>query len=376
MDEFGMGSNTLNTIYGPTINPRFPGVEHSAGGSSGGSAAVVAANLVDAALGTDTGGSVRLPASYCGCIGFKPSYGMISRWGVVAYANSLDTVGIFASNLANIKKLWEILNHHDPQDPTSLSASSRTKFAHANSDLQDLRRRDKHKIRLGIPKEYNIEELEPEIRTAWHKAREYFCSQGHSVTTVSLPNTKNSLPAYYVLAPAEASSNLAKFDGIRYGHRPEGDFNFIISRDEGFGAEVKRRILLGTYTLTSSARESYYIKAQRVRRLVQTDFNQVFRWKNPLGLTMQNNPDGVDVILAPCSVTTAPTIKSLRRQKSDVESFVHDVFTVPASLAGIPAISIPVQKENQAPIGLQIIAQCGDEEGLLQAASVLENISF
>ncbi|KAG7291701.1 hypothetical protein NEMBOFW57_001720 [Staphylotrichum longicolle] len=357
LDEFGMGSHSTHSAFGavaqedrrpdpnPNSNSSHDGLL-SAGGSSGGSAVAVAAGAADVALGTDTGGSVRLPAAYCGVVGFKPSYGMLSRFGVVPYANSLDT--------------------------------------------------------FGIPLEYNIEELEPSIRDGWARAAKVLQDEfGARVVPVSLPSTRHALSAYYVIAPAEASSNLAKYDGVRYGTRDSeaasdaaGGVLYAASRGKGFGDEVKRRILLGSYTLSSEAMDNYFIQAQRVRRLVRRDFNRVFALDNPLheretfdltdldeSIVMEDKwgPEEVDFLLCPTAPTLAPRLEDVMSQ-TPVDAYMNDVFTVPASLAGLPAISIPMPVASDragdaaattGTAGLQLIGQYWDDARLLAVADAV-----
>ena len=385
MDEFGMGSHSQYAHEGAvqSIYSR-GGVALSPGGSSGGSAVSVAKGECEVALGTDTGGSVRLPAAYMGVLGFKPSYGRISRWGVIQYANSLDTVGILGRHTADLHRIFSILDQHDPQDQTSLSDSLR----------QRIRPRKLKNLRIGIPLEYNIHELSPIVRKTYLATLNLLRNAGHTLHTVSLPSTRSALSAYYVLAPAEASSNLAKYDGIRYGHRttptdasPHANPPLPLyakTRDEGFGEEVKRRILLGAYTLSSEAMDNYFIQAQRVRRIVQRDFDQVFALQNPLlnnhNAAVDEEDGKVDLLLAPTAPTLPPTIEELKRQTT-LESYMNDVFTVPASLAGLPAISIPVPlpEEERAGMestdvrtaGMQLIGQFGDDHLVLDAAQQL-----
>ncbi|KAF9879484.1 hypothetical protein CkaCkLH20_03027 [Colletotrichum karsti] len=393
MDEFGMGSHSLNSVHGPVLNPLSP-TPTSAGGSSGGSAVAVQTGEADVALGTDTGGSIRLPAAYCGVVGYKPSYGMLSRWGVVPYANSLDTVGLLAREVGIMEDLvfgTGLDGEHDPQDPTSLSKTFR-------KTQQDQRSDSGTRLRVGIPLEYNIEELDPEIRTAWSNAAGLLEASGIEIVPVSLPSTKHALSAYYVIAPAEASSNLAKYDGVRYGTRGDesdgaGEVLYSKTRGLGFGDEVKRRILLGSYSLSSEAMDNYFIQAQRVRKLVQRDFDRVFRLENPLydpqqfdlsdmkdevELQDKLGPSQVDFLLCPTAPTFAPRIQEIRQQ-TPVQVYMNDVFTVPASLAGLPAISIPTKIESSAAdadesrklAGLQLIGQFWDDRRLLGVAKDL-----
>jgi len=414
MDEFGMGSHSMNSFLGPVQNSG-PFHRHSVGGSSGGSAVAVATDKCVAALGTDTGGSIRLPAAYTGIVGFKPSYGMVSRWGVIPYANSLDTVALLASNVKLTRVAFDKINGFDPKDPTSITEASRARMeAQREEDLlQEFQRKvrageaDTSKIKtvfknkkIGVPLEYNIAELDQGVREAWQKALEYFQEHGATIVPVSLPNTKHALSAYYVLAPAEAASNLSKYDGVRYGSRLDasdgaGDVLYSNTRGSGFGDEVKRRILLGSYTLSSEAIDNYFIKAQKVRRLVQRDFDRVFAISNPLRpaeqfdlSTMDESielddklgPSQVDFIVCPTAPTPPPTQKAVSEQ-SPVDTYMNDVFTVPASLAGLPAISIPFPIAVEHRIsgrpdfaGIQIIGQYSDDSRVLGAARELEKL--
>ncbi|KAJ0317779.1 hypothetical protein COL5a_010967 [Colletotrichum fioriniae] len=393
MDEFGMGSHSLNSVHGPVLNP-LSATPTSAGGSSGGSAVAVQTGEADVALGTDTGGSIRLPAAYCGVVGYKPSYGMLSRFGVVPYANSLDTVGLLARDVDVIENLMFSTGldaEHDSQDPTSLSESFRKK-------QQSQAATGRSRLRIGIPLEYNIEELDPEIKAAWSDASDLLQKSGIEVVPVSLPSTKHALSAYYVIAPAEASSNLAKYDGVRYGTRGDdsdgaGEVLYSKTRGLGFGEEVRRRILLGAYSLSSEAMDNYFIQAQRVRKLVQRDFDRVFRLENPLydeqqfdlsdmkdevELQDKLGPSQVDFLLCPTAPTFAPRIEDIKRQ-TPVQVYMNDVFTVPASLAGLPAISIPTKikaEDGEADgsrnvAGLQLIGQYWDDKRLLSVAKNL-----
>ena len=384
LDEFGMGSHSQTAYAGPVMSPYSrSGVPLSPGGSSGGSAVAVATGKYWAALGTDTGGSVRLPAAYTGTVGFKPSYGLLSRCGVIQYANSLDTVGVITNNMADTKSVFKALNEYDHNDPTSLPESVRQRIA-VNKPAAI------GKLRVGVPTEYCIAELSPPVRSAWTRTLIQLQQAGHILKPVSLPSTRRALSAYYVLAPAEASSNLAKYDGIRYGYRtaspdasPQQNLPlYAQTRGEGFGAEVKRRILLGAYTLSSEAIDNYFIQAQKVRRLVQQDFDRAFRQPNPLlHLDVAQSEDGVDILLSPTAPTLPPTVGEVKLQ-SPVESYMNDVFTVPASLAGLPAISVPVPLSEQElqgmdehdvrSVGMQVIAQFGNDDLVLRAGGIVE----
>ncbi|KAG4437690.1 hypothetical protein IFR05_006814 [Cadophora sp. M221] len=414
MDEFGMGSHSMNSFFGPVINAG-PFPLHSVGGSSGGSAVAVASRTCVVALGTDTGGSIRLPAAYTGIVGFKPSYGHISRWGVIPYANSLDTVGILASTVDLLQSAFKRVNRFDPKDPTSITDASRARMkVHRNKDLtQEWERklrsgeanREKSKLafrnkKIGVPLEYNIAELDPSIREAWQKALQILQDNGATIVPISLPNTKHALSAYYVLAPAEAASNLSKYDGVRYGTRSGsgdgvGDVLYSNTRGSGFGDEVKRRILLGSYTLSSEAIDNYFIKAQKVRRLVQRDFDRVFVISNPLRPAEQFDlssmdesiklddklgPPQVDFIVCPTAPTLPPTQQMVLNQ-SPVDTYMNDVFTVPASLAGLPAISIPFPVPEKYRVtglpdfaGIQIIGQYSTDEQVLWLAKNLQKL--
>ncbi|KAK3365235.1 amidase signature domain-containing protein [Lasiosphaeria ovina] len=432
LDEFGMGSHSVHSAFGPVAqgpdddqgqgqqvcaSGDYEGEARSAGGSSGGSAVAVACGEADMALGTDTGGSVRLPAAYTGVVGFKPSYGMLSRHGVVPYANSLDTVGLLARSVGTIADLLVgaggLWAEHDPKDPTSLSPAARARCASGREGYRSSLTAVLKGVRFGIPLECNIEELDPRIRDAWSASAEALQQLGARIVPVSLPSTRHALAAYYVIAPAEASSNLAKYDGIRYGTREDhggsagaeiesdaadGGVLYAASRGRGFGDEVKRRILLGSYTLSSEAMDNYFIKAQAVRRLVRRDFDRVFALANPLhepeafdlsdlpdSVAMENKfgPTEVDFLLCPTAPTLAPRLADVAaQQQSPVDSYMNDVFTVPASLAGLPAISIPVQVAPEAAegpgretgsgaAGLQLIGQFWDDARLLAVAGAV-----
>ena len=387
LDELGMGSHSQNSYYGAVVSPYSRnGIPLSPGGSSGGSAVAVALENCWAALGTDTGGSVRLPAAYTGIVGFKPSYGLLSRWGVIPYANSLDTVGVLTTSTNDARNLFTLLNKHDTQDPTSLPPSVRNRIA-------STRKPRSQRLRIGIPTDYNISTLAPSIRQTYTILLSTLQQRGYRLIPVSLPTTRQALSAYYVLAPAEASSNLAKYDGIRYGHRTNGPDAlprenlplYARTRGEGFGEEVKRRILLGAYTLSSEARDNYFIQAQKVRRLVQRDFDRVFALPNPLLYTASAQAGaegaGVDVLITPTTPTLPPTVAEVREQRP-VESYMNDVFTVPASLAGLPACSVPVtlprdvrvEESDVKTVGMQVIGQFGDDEGVLRVAGIVEEL--
>lgn len=376
LDEFGMGSHSTHSLFGPVKQKGEQGEELSAGGSSGGSAVAVATGQCVAALGTDTGGSVRLPAAYTGVVGFKPSYGLISRWGVIAYANSLDTVGILAKDIPQTRRVFDTLNAYAPQDPTSLLPSTRLRIGRAK--LQ-------RPLRIGIPLDYNISSLDPTVKKTWMHSLQLLQRKGHTLHKVSLPTTRHALSAYYILAPAEASSNLAKYDGVRYGSRAEGPDGtpesvlFAKTRGAGFGEEVRRRILLGGFSLSAQAIDNYFIQAQKVRRLVQRDFDGVFSARNPLlGSVSEAQGNGgeagVDVLVCPTAPTPAPELEKVKSQ-DPIDAYMNDVFTVPASLAGLPAVSVPVKSnETQGDgraIGMQVIGQFGDDGLVLDVGEEL-----
>ncbi len=360
MDEFAMGSSTEHSIYGPAVNPwRAAGSASNLtpGGSSGGSAAAVAADLCLASLGTDTGGSIRQPAAFTGIVGMKPTYGRCSRWGIVAFASSLDQAGPMAKSVKDAAIILQTISGHDPKDSTS----SRRPVA----DYPLLLDGDIRGKRIGIPREYQVEGMPDAIAGIWSEGAEMLCSAGAETVDISLPHTKYALPAYYVIAPAEASSNLARYDGVRYGYRArlaEGDgINEMYekTRAEGFGPEVKRRVMVGAYVLSQGFYEAYYRRAQRVRTLIKRDFEQAF-------------DAGIDAILTPA--TPHPAFRIGEIGASDpVEMYLNDVFTVPVNLAGLPGIAIPAALDsNGLPLGLQLIGRPWEEGDLLNCAFALE----
>jgi aspartyl-tRNA(Asn)/glutamyl-tRNA(Gln) amidotransferase subunit A len=354
MDEFAMGSSTENSALGVTRNPwdesRIPG------GSSGGSAAAVGAGIAIAALGSDTGGSVRQPAGYCGCVGLKPTYGRVSRYGLVAFASSLDQIGPITKTVADAALLLNHLCGRDGRDSTSLDVAVPDFTANLGRDIKGLR--------IGLPKEYFIEGIHPGIRAAVDRAVKQFESLGAIMEEVSLPHTDSGIATYYILAPAEASANLARFDGVRYGHRAEGTNDvmehYLKSRAEGFGTEVKRRILLGTYVLSSGYYDAYYVKAQKARTLIRKDFTDAF--------------EKVDLILSPTS--PVPPFKRGEHADDPLSVYLADLFTIPPNLAGLPAISVPCGLVSEGgkdlPVGLHLIGKPLDEATLLQAAHAYE----
>ena len=353
-DEFAMGSATNTSYYGNTINPISPrGSQLVPGGSSGGSAAAVAANLCLGATGTDTGGSIRQPASFCGVVGIKPTYGLCSRWGIIAFASSLDQAGVFANNIADTAILLREIAGYDIKDSTSANREIPNYFENLNQDMSG-------KV-VGVPKEYILPDIPEDISKIWEQAIKSLERGGVKVKNISLPHTKYALPAYYIIAPAEASSNLARYDGVRYGFRSEEgtslDEMYELTRSEGFGKEVKRRVLIGTYVLSAGYYEDYYMKAQKVRRLISNDFNEAF--------------NECDFILTPTA--PSPAFPIGEKEDDPIKMYLNDIFTVPASLAGIPGISIPFGKsQNGLPLGIQLLSKHFDEQLIFNAGLYLE----
>jgi aspartyl-tRNA(Asn)/glutamyl-tRNA(Gln) amidotransferase subunit A len=358
MDEFAMGSSNETSGYGPVLSPwrRNDGgnVALTPGGSSGGSASAVAARLAPGVTGTDTGGSIRQPAAFTGITGIKPTYGRCSRWGIVAFASSLDQAGPMARDVRDCAILLEAMAGFDPRDSTSLKLDVPRWEANLAADVRGKR--------IGIPKEYRIDGVPAEIDAVWEQGIDWLRDAGAEIVEVSLPHTKYALPAYYIIAPAEASSNLARYDGVRYGLRVQPaqgglDDMYEATRAAGFGAEVKRRIMIGTYVLSAGFYDAYFNQAQKVRALIARDFDAVFR--------------DVDLILTP----TAPSAAFGLGEKSadPIAMYLNDVFAVPASLAGLPAISVPAGLDGQGlPLGLQLIGRALDEQGVLNAALAFE----
>ncbi|KAJ1949251.1 Trimeric GatFAB AmidoTransferase(AdT) complex subunit [Linderina macrospora] len=386
MDEFGMGSKTIFSIHGPTLNPATAEGDsepRTAGGSSGGSAAAVAAGQCRVALGSDTGGSVRLPAAWCGVVGFKPTYGRISRHGLVSYGSSLDTVGVLARTVDDIRSAFKVMSAPDVHDMTCMSQQLRDRIdrlvAQSRPPAKDPSR-PLSGVRIGLPAEYWVDELSTVTLDAWRSGAARLASLGADIVSVSLPHTKSALPVYYTIALAEASSNLARYDGIRYGQRSDeqppinttnASQKYANTRSEGFGDEVQRRILLGTYVMTSAACQHFYTPAQKLRRLIQHDFDAVFALPNAMHPGSSPVKDGVDAILFPTAIGPAPRLHG-NNEGSRVEAYVNDVMTVPASLAGLPAVSVPVgTSPDGLPVGLQLAAQYGDDAFLLETASRL-----
>ena len=351
MDEFGMGSSTENSAFGPTRNPWHP--ERVPGGSSGGSAAAVAAGIVPIAVGSDTGGSVRQPASFCGVVGMKPTYGRVSRYGLVAFASSLDQVGAIGRTVRDAATLLEVLSGHDPRDATSVDRPVPPLAAACERGVRGLV--------VGVPREYFPPGLDPVVRRLTEHALGALERAGAKVRDVSLPHTRFAIPAYYIIAPAEASSNLARYDGVRFGRRGRGAGSterlYELSRSEGFGTEVKRRILLGTYALSAGYYDAYYGRAQEARAVIARDFELVFR-------------DGVDVLFTPTSPTPAFTLGE--RIHDPYRMYLSDVFTVTANLAGVPALSVPIGLAEGLPVGGQLMAAHWREDTLLSVAAALE----
>ncbi|MDC0976017.1 Asp-tRNA(Asn)/Glu-tRNA(Gln) amidotransferase subunit GatA [Alphaproteobacteria bacterium] len=350
-DEFAMGSSNETAAKGNVINPWLKHKKMSPGGSSGGSAAAVAARSALAATGTDTGGSIRQPAAFCGITGLKPTYGRCSRWGIVAFSSSLDQAGPLTRTVSDAALLLNSMASYDKKDSTS-----------ANLVMPDLMRYLGNSIKgkkIGIPKEYTQDGISDDIVNFYQKSINWLKEAGAEIIPVSLPHTKYALPVYYIIAPAEASSNLARYDGVRFGQRKEAsslDDMYETTRGEGFGDEVKRRIMIGTYVLSSGYYDAYYLKAQKVRRLIKEDFENVFK--------------KVDYILTPSTPTTS---FELGKKQDPLTMYLNDIFTVPASLAGLPGISLPIGLDKLGlPIGIQLIANAFDEPGLISTAHVLE----
>jgi aspartyl-tRNA(Asn)/glutamyl-tRNA(Gln) amidotransferase subunit A len=350
-DEFAMGSSNENSAYGPVRNPADP--ERVPGGSSGGSAAAVAANLAVATLGSDTGGSVRQPASFCGVVGALPTWGRVSRYGLIAFASSLDRIGPFAANVRDAATLLGVIAGYDPKDATSSRAPVPDYAAESDKPVDGMR--------IGVPAEYFGEGLDPEVRAAIESGIESLRAAGCTIKPVSLPHTKYAIPTYYLVATAEASANLARFDGVRYGYRSPDAVNLAAmyshSRDEGFGAEVKRRILLGTYALSAGYYDAYYLKAQKVRRLLAEEFLRAFT--------------EVDAIVTPTAPTAA--FKLGEKTGDPLAMYLADIYTVTASLAGICGVSVPCGKTSAGlPVGMQVLARHLNEGTAFRVARAVE----
>jgi len=352
-DEFAMGSSNETSFYGNVINPYRNKNDLVPGGSSGGCSSAVAANLTVSTVGTDTGGSIRQPASFTGIVGLKPTYGRCSRWGIVAFASSLDQAGPMTKNVKDASLMLEVISGYDQKDSTSSKKNSENFLNNLSKNIRG--------TKIGIPKEYVVEGMSKEIQKLWDKGIEICKSLGCEIINVSLPHTKYALPTYYIIAPAEASSNLARYDGVRYGFRSKG--NDLIemyenTRGEGFGREVKRRILIGTYVLSSGYYDAYYLKAQKVRSMIKKDFDDVYK--------------KVDAILTPTAPSSAFAIGE--KTSDPISMYLNDVFTVPTNLAGLPGISIPAgYDQNNLPLGLQVIGRHFDEQKILDISYALED---
>lgn len=356
-DEFAMGSSNETSFFGPVISPwrrKGANTQLVPGGSSGGSAAAVAANLCLGATGTDTGGSIRQPAAFTGTVGIKPTYGRCSRWGIVAFASSLDQAGPFAKTVRDAAILLRSMAGHDPKDTTSVDR--------AVPDYEGALGKSVKGMRIGIPKEYRLDGMPAEIEALWQRGAEWLKAAGAEMVEVSLPHTKYALPAYYIVAPAEASSNLARYDGVRYGRRENGRDVIDMyeqTRAEGFGAEVRRRVMIGTYVLSAGYYDAYYLRAQKVRTLIKRDFETCFA-------------AGVDAMLTPATPSAAFGVGE-KGGADPVEMYLNDVFTVTVNMAGLPGIAVPAGLDSQGlPLGLQLIGRPFDEETLFSLGAVIE----
>ena len=350
-DEFAMGSSNETSFYGNVQNPINEGLVP--GGSSGGSAAAVSGQLTPITIGTDTGGSIRQPASFTGTVGLKPTYGSCSRYGIVAFASSLDQAGPMAQNVKDCALLQDVISTYDNKDSTSIDFKRNQYSKELNKDIKGKK--------IGIPKEYRVDGMPKEIEDLWQKGIQYAKDCGAEIIDISLPNTSYALPTYYIVAPAEASSNLARYDGVKYGFRAKGE-NLIDmyekTRSEGFGAEVQRRIMIGTYVLSSGYYDAYYLKAQKVRKLIKNDFDEAYK--------------KVDAILTPSTPSSA--FKIGEKKDDPVSMYLNDIFTVPVNLAGLPAISIPAGHDASGyPLGLQIIGKAFKEQEILNVAYAMED---
>lgn len=348
MDEFAMGTSTESSCYGPTFNPW--DLDRVPGGSSGGSAAVVAAGEAPISLGSDTGGSVRCPAAYCGVVGLKPTYGCISRYGLISYANSLEQIGPLATNVADIATIMDVVAGYDHRDSTSINREN---------TYSDALKDDVKGMKIGVPDEYFGEGIDKDVEKSVWDAISKFENMGATYENVSMPHTKYALASYYIIAMSEASSNLARFDGTRFGHRADGENWHVMAsktRAEGFGTEVKRRVLLGTYALSAGYHDKYYLKALKVRTLVKQDFDKALA--------------NVDVLMAP--TMPAPAFKIGEKIEDPLSLYLSDVNTVPMNLAGVPSISVPCGFAGDMPVGLQIIGKHFDENAIIKAAYSFE----
>ena len=360
MDEFAMGSSNETSCYGPVVSPwRKAGgnMDLTPGGSSGGSAAAVSGDLCLAATGTDTGGSIRQPAAFTGIVGLKPTYGRVSRWGIVAFASSLDQAGPMTKTVRDAAIMMQAMAGHDPKDSTSADLALPDFEAALTGDIRGKK--------IGIPKEYRLDGMPDEIEAEWARGRQMLTDAGAEMVDISLPHTKYALPAYYIIAPAEASSNLARYDGVRYGRRAELSAAdgvtelFERSRAEGFGKEVKRRVMIGAYVLSAGYYDAYYLRAQKLRTLIKRDFETVFA-------------DGIDYILTPATPSAAFGLGEIGME-DPVKMYLNDVFTVTVNLAGLPAIAVPTSLNGEGlPLALQLIGQPWEEAALMNAGYALE----
>jgi aspartyl-tRNA(Asn)/glutamyl-tRNA(Gln) amidotransferase subunit A len=356
LDEFAMGGSNTTSAFGNVINPwkrnNGDNADLVPGGSSGGSSAIVAARAAMGATGTDTGGSIRQPASFCGISGIKPTYGRCSRWGIVAFASSLDQAGPFARTVEDCAIMLQAMAGYDPKDSTSANVPVPDFRAALTGDIRGLR--------VGIPKEYAVDGIDSEIMKIWDQGKDWLRAAGAEIVDISLPHSKYALPVYYIIAPAECSSNLARYDGVRYGLRVEGEDlieTYQNTRAAGFGDEVKRRIMIGTYVLSSGYYDAYYTKAQKVRRLIAEDFAKAY--------------EKCDVILAPTAPSAAFAIGE--KQDDPIQMYLNDIFTIPASLAGLPGMSVPAGLSSTGlPLGLQIIGRAWDEATVLRTGQMIE----
>jgi len=353
MDEFAMGSSNETSFFGPVKNPW--NKEYVPGGSSGGSAACVSAQLASAATATDTGGSIRQPAALCGLTGIKPTYGRVSRYGMIAFASSLDQGGVLARSAEDSAYLLESMSGHDPKDSTSLNEDVPSFTENIDSSIKGMK--------IGLPKEFYERDLPKHVESSTKEAIETFKNLGAEIHEISLPNVDLSLPVYYIIAPAECSANLSRYDGVRYGYRCENPKDiedlYMRTREEGFGSEVKRRILIGTYALSAGYYDAYYLKAQKCRRLVADDFTEAF--------------NSVDIILSPTTPDTS--FKSGEKTNDPIEMYLQDIFTIPANLAGLPGISMPCGSHNGLPLGVQLVGNSLEEARLFQAAHQFQKVT-
>ena len=354
LDEFAMGGSNETSCFGPVVNPWSKDIKLVAGGSSGGSAAAVSANMCAGSTGTDTGGSIRQPAAFCGVTGIKPTYGRCSRYGVIAFASSLDQAGPICKDVTDCALMLNSMAGYDNKDATSANVSVPDFTSFIGQGIKGLK--------IGIPDEYRIEGMNKEIAQYWDKATQILKERGAEIVRISLPHTKYALPSYYVIAPAEASSNLARYDGIRYGNRVNGNNMeelYINTRTQGFGKEVKRRILIGTYVLSAGFYDAYYLKAQKVRRLIKNDFDEAFK--------------KCDIILTPTSPVEAFAIGDKTMNENPINMYLNDVYTVSVNLAGLPAMSLPIGlSKNGLPLGMQLIGRAFDEATIFKTAYQLE----